>query len=102
MYAAFRLATQVLDVAPMTFMMTQQRTCTICSPKLIAIFARLKKFKGPIRLQGCGTLSFHWIKETVQIEVIIVRPNFHVNISEQFTILECVRPSFEGSVIMNL
>ena len=65
-----RLATRVLVVAPMTSMMTQQRTRTTCNPKLIAIFARLeKKLKGPIRL-------FHWIRETVQTEVIIVRPNF--------------------------
>ena len=28
--------------------------------------------------------------------------NFHVSISEQFTILECMRPSFEGWVIMDL
>ena len=89
-------------VAPMTFMMTQQRTRTICSPKLIAIFKRLKKFKEPIRLQGCENLSFHWIGETVQVEVITVRPNFHVKISEQFTIRECMRPSFEGSVNMDL
>ena len=38
-----RLVAQVLDVAPVTFVMTQQRTCAICSPKLIAIFAHLKK-----------------------------------------------------------
>ena len=36
--------------------------------------------------------------ETVKIEVIIVRPNFQVNISEQFTIRECIRTSFEGLV----
>ena len=42
------------------------------------------------------------MKETVQIEVIFVRPDFHVNISEQFTIHECIRPSFEGSVNMAL
>ena len=47
-------------------------------------------------------LSIHWIRKTVQIEVIIVRPNFHVNISEQFTIRECMRPSLEGSVNMDL
>ena len=29
-------------------------------------------------------------------------PNFHVNISEQFTIREYMRPSFEGSVNMDL
>ena len=28
--------------------------------------------------------------------------NFHVNISEQFTICECIRPCFEGSVNMDL
>ena len=83
-------------------MMTQQRTRTICNLKLIAIFARLEKFKGPIRLQGCEILSFHWIRETVLIEVIIVRPNSHMNIYEQFTIRECMRPSFEGSVNMDL
>ena len=83
-----RLATPGLVVALMTFMMTQQRICTICDPNLIAISSyACKKFKEPIRLQGCKILSFHWIRETVQIEVIIVRANFHVNISEQFTIL---------------
>ena len=29
-----------------------------------------------------------------------VRLNLHVNISEQFMICECTRPSFEGSVNM--
>ena len=29
-----------------------------------------------------------------------MRPNLHVNISEQFTIREWMRPSFEGSVNM--
>ena len=53
-------------------------------------------------MQGCKILSSRWIRETVQIEVIIVRPNFHVNISEQFTIRECIRPSFEGLVNMDL
>ena len=86
----------------MAFMMKQQRIRTICNPKLIAIFARLEKFIGPVRLQGCEILSFHWVRETVQIEVIIVRPNFHVNISEQFAIRECMRPSFEESVNMDL
>ena len=38
-----RLATRILGVAPMTFMMTQQRTPTICNPKLIAIFVPLEK-----------------------------------------------------------
>ena len=80
----------------MTLMITQQRT------RLIAILSRLEKFKGPIRLQGCEILSFHWIRETVQTEVIIARPNFHMNISEQFTISECMRPSFEGSVNKDL
>ena len=69
---------------------------------LIAIFSRLEKFKEPIRSQGCEIIPFHWIRETVQIEVIIVRPHFQVNISEQFTICECMRPSFEGSVNMDL
>ena len=31
-----------------------------------------------------------------------MRPNFHVNISEQFTNCECKRPSFEGLVNMDL
>ena len=31
--------------APMPFMMTQQKTHTICNPKLIAIFARLENIK---------------------------------------------------------
>ena len=93
-----RLATRVLVVAPMTSVMTQQRTRTICNPKLIAILRTWKIFKGPIRLQGCEILSFHWTRETVQIKVIIVRPNFHVNISEQFK----MRPSFEGFVNVDL
>ena len=63
---------------------------------------RLERFKRPIRLQGCEILLFHWIRETAQAEVITVRPNFHVNISELFTINECKRPSFEGSVSMDL
>ena len=67
-----RLATRVIVVAPMTFMMTEQRTRGICNPKFIVIFARLEKFKGPIRLRGCEVLSFHWIRETFQIEVIIL------------------------------
>ena len=80
----------------------RQRTLTICNPKLIALFALLEKFKEPIRLQGFEILSFDWIRETVQIEVMIVKPIFQVNISEQFTIRECRRPSFEGSVNMDL
>ena len=31
-----------------------------------------------------------------------MRPNFHVNISEQFMIHECMRPSYKGSVNMDL
>ena len=31
-----------------------------------------------------------------------MRPNFHVNISEQLTIRECMRSSFERSVNMDL
>ena len=31
-----------------------------------------------------------------------MKPNLHVNISVQFTIRECMRPSFEGSVDMDL
>ena len=31
-----------------------------------------------------------------------MRLNFHVNISEQFTISECMRPSAEWSVNMNV
>ena len=31
-----------------------------------------------------------------------MRPNFHVNISEQLTIGECMRPSFKGPVDMDL
>ena len=41
-----RLAARVLVVAPMTFMMTQQKTCTIYNPKLFAIFALGKNLKG--------------------------------------------------------
>ena len=38
------------------------------------------------------------------MNVIIVRPNVHVHISEQFTIHECMRdlPSLERSVNMDL
>ena len=96
------LTPRVLFVAPMTFKMTQQRIRTICNSTLIAIFVHLEKFKGQIRLQECKILSSHWIMETALIEVLIVRPNLHVNISEQFTIRECMRPSFEGSVNMDL
>ena len=66
----------------MTLMITQQRSHTICSPKLITIFSHLEKFKGLIRSQGCEILSCHVIREAVQIEeikeieVIIVGPNF--------------------------
>ena len=63
---------------------------------------KLKKIKGPIRLQGCEILSFHWIRGIVQIEVIIVKPKFNVNISEQFSIRDCIRPSFGWSVNMDL
>ena len=97
-----RLATRVLVLAPMTFIMTQQRTHTICNPKLITVFARLEKIKGPIRLRGREILSFHWIRKTGQTEAIFVRPNFHMIISEQFTIREFMRPFFEGSVNMDL
>ena len=76
--ASTNLVTPALVVAPMILMM-QQRTQTTCNAKLIAIFVCLEKCKGPIRLQGCEILSFHWIRETVQIEVILVRPHFHVN-----------------------
>ena len=31
-----------------------------------------------------------------------MRPNFHGNISEHFTIRECMRPSFEVSVNVDL
>ena len=31
-----------------------------------------------------------------------MRENFHVNISEQFTVRECIRPSIEGSANMDL
>ena len=31
-----------------------------------------------------------------------MRPSFHVNISEQFMIQECMRPSFEGAINMDL
>ena len=67
-------------------MMTQQRTGTICNTKLIAIFADLEKIERANQILRMQILSFHWIKETVQMEVIIVKSNFHVNISEQFTI----------------
>ena len=36
------------------------------------------------------------------MEVITVKPNFHENIPEQFTIRECMKPSFEGSVNMDV
>ena len=38
-----KLAVRVLVLAPMTFMIMQQRTRTICNPTLIAIFSRLEK-----------------------------------------------------------
>ena len=82
-------------------MMTQQRTRTICNPNLIAICERLEKIQRSNQIANCGILSIQWIRETVQIEVKTVRPNFHMNISEQFTIRECMRPSFEVSVNMD-
>ena len=92
----FRLATRVFVVAPMTFLMTQQKTRTICNPKLIAIPSRLEKiFNGSIRLKGSKIQSFHWIRETVKIEVTTVRPNVHVNIPEEFTIRECDETFFQ-------
>ena len=78
---------------------TQQRTRTSSILNSSQSLRAWKKFKGPIRLQECKILSFHWMRETVHIEVVIVRPDFHVNISEQFTIRECMRPSFDGSVM---
>ena len=97
-----RLDRRVLVVAPMTFMMTQQRTRTICNSTLIAIFAHLEIIERANQMARCEILSFHWTRETVLIEVIIVRPNSNVNFSEQFTFRECMRPSFEGSVNMDL
>ena len=41
--ASFILATRVLVVTLMTFIMRQQRIHTICNPKLIAIFPHLEK-----------------------------------------------------------
>ena len=41
-----RLATRVLVVAPLTFMMTQERTRTISNPNLMAVFERLEKIQG--------------------------------------------------------
>ena len=38
-----KLATRVLVVGPMAFMVTQQRTRTICNPKVNAIFTRSEK-----------------------------------------------------------
>ena len=61
-YSLLRLARRVL-------MMTQQRTCTICNPKLITIFAHLEKYKGPIRLQGFEILSFHWMMEQFRLRL---------------------------------
>ena len=52
-----RLATRVHLVAFMAFMMMQQRTDTICNPKLIAIFERLeKKLKGQ---SDCKAAKFY-------------------------------------------
>ena len=82
-------------------MMTQQRTCNMCNPELIAIFARVEKIKGQSDCKDAKILSFHWIKETVQIEAVTVRQNFDVNMSEQFTIRESTRP-FEELVNMDL
>ena len=38
-----RLATKVIVLAHLTFMMTQQMTRKICNPELVRIFARLEK-----------------------------------------------------------
>ena len=83
-------------------MITQQRSYTICNTKLIAIFLHLEKILTVNQIARMGNSIIHWIRETVQIDVIIVRPNFHVNISEQFTICECIRPSLEGSVNISI
>ena len=93
--------TIVLVVAPMAFMMTQQRTRTVWNPKLIAFFARLKNKYTPYQTVEMRNSIISLGRETVQIEIIIVRPNFHVNISEQSTIRECMWPSFKGSVNMD-
>ena len=42
-WSYIRLATRVLIVAPVTFMIMQQMSHTICSPKFIAIFSHVEK-----------------------------------------------------------
>ena len=85
-----RLAARVLVVAPMTLMMTQQRTRTICNSKLIAIVSCLEKIyrANQIARMRNSIISLDKGNSDLKIEVIIVRQNFHVNISEQFRIRE--------------
>ena len=89
------------QIFSMTEILSKQNRATFTSDFLHESLLLLL-FKGPIRLQECEILSFHWIRETVRIKVTTERSNFHVNISEQFTIRECMRPSLERSVNMDL
>ena len=86
----------------MTFMMMQQRTRTICNLKLIAIFGRLEKLYSPNQIRRMRNSIISLDKGIVQIEVIIVRTNVHMNISEEFMIRECMRPFMKGSLNMDL
>ena len=53
-----RLATRVLVVVPMIFIMTQQRTRTICNPKLIALG---KNLTGQSDIKGAK--FYHFIEQ---------------------------------------
>ena len=75
----------VVVVASRTFIMMQQRTRAICNNKLILIFACLENIQraNMIARMRNSIISLDKVK-TVQIEVIIMRPNFQVNVTEQF------------------
>ena len=78
------------------------KTRTICNPKLIAIFSHLKKIQRANQIARMRNSIILLDKGNSSDRGYNGGPNIHVNISEQFTIRECMRPSFEGSVNMDL
>ena len=60
----------------LTFAMTQQGLVPFSILNWSQSSRAWKNFKGPIILRKCEILSFHWIRETVQIKVIIVSQTF--------------------------
>ena len=76
-----RLAKRVLVVAPMTFMMTQQRSRTICNPKLIAIFERLEKISRASQIARMRNSIISSDKEYISDRGYNCEVKLHVNIS---------------------